>query len=192
MRRNKKTTREAALIFGIIVLLSLIALICLSTEVSAKTKEPTITSICTKVNEPDGEWWNDGHLYIIKHGVMQFGWVRYRGRTYYCHKTDTKKYPIGSAVRGKMKIKKGNRWYAFGGDGRMITKDYYKRKGRIKKRLSLKINKDHTVRYVYNTSACFGYRRYSTKERRYQEEQINGSWKTVGMQFYPDYVDHQR
>lgn len=195
MKNTKKSpVGYVALAFAIIVLLCLIALICLTeVEASAKTTEPTITSICTKVNEPDGEWWNDGHLYIIKKGVMQFGEVHYKGNTYYCHYTDSREYPRGSATVGEMRIRSGNRWYAYDGNGRLITKDYYIRKGKIKKRLSLKINRDGTVRYVYNTSACFGGRRYSTKERRYQELQRSGKWKTLpGMQFYPDYVDNQR
>lgn len=140
-----------------------------------------------------GEYRSGGNIFIYKDGELLTGWVRYKGRTYYCHKTGSAKYPIGSATRGEMRVRKG-KFFAFQGTtGQMITKDYYIRKGRFKKRLSLKMNKDGSVRYVYNTSACFGYRRYSCKDRRYQEEQMDGKWKTVpGMQFYPDYVDWQK
>ena len=189
MKEPKKSpVGYAALAFAAIVLLGLIALICLSTvEASAKETGPDFRSIC----EPDGEWWNGGHLFIVKKGVVQTGWVRYRGNTYYCHETGTEKYPIGSATRGEMKIQSG-KFYAFRETGRMITVDDYIKKGPRRKRLSLELNPDKSVRYVYNTSACFGYRRYCTKEHRYQEEQSNGRWKSVGMQFWPDYIDWQR
>ena len=173
-----------------VIYLAVVIMIMLCTITEAKTREPEFTSL-TKA--ADGEHWEGQHLFIVKNGKIQTGWVRYKGHTYYCHKTDSQKYPRGSATRGEMKIRNG-KFYAFAGaDCRMITKDYYIRKGRFKKRLSLKINKDGSVRYVYNTSACFGYRRYNCKERRYQDSQPDNTWKTVpGMQFVPDYVDTQK
>ena len=227
MKKCSKGIKILAVIY-VAVVLAIIA----ATAVDAK--EPTFKSLYV----PEGEWHNGGHLFIVKggvvqtgwttynghlyychktasekypigsvtrgeirtvggnlfiykHGRIQTGWVRYKGHTYYCHKTGSNKYPVGSATRGEMRVRKG-KFIAFkGSTGQRITKDYYVRKGRFKRRLSLKMNRDGSVRYVYNTSACFGYRRYSTKERRYQEEQLDGSWKTVGMQFWPDYIDWQ-
>ena len=189
---QKKRGKDRGLkILALIYLIAMLAIIFFTAaEVGAKTREPEFTSL-TKT--ADGEHWEGQHLFIVKGGKIQTGWVRYKGHTYYCHKTDSQKYPRGSATRGEMKIRNG-KFYAFAGaDCRMLTKDYYIRKGRFKKRLSLKINKDGSVRYVYNTSACFGYRRYNCKERRYQDSQPDNTWKTVpGMQFIPDYVDTQK
>lgn len=137
MKKCSKGIKILAVIYVAVILFIIAA-----TAVEAKDTGPKFRSICTKVNEPDGEWWNGGHLYIIKKGVMQFGWVKWKGRTYYCHYTDSKKYPRGSATRGEMKIKNG-KFYAFrGADCRMITEDYYYRYGPVSKRLSLKLNKD--------------------------------------------------
>lgn len=178
------------------ILISMMLLITLSFGVIAEAKTsdsgPTFRSILRKENKPDGEYWNGNYLYIIKHGVMQFGWVKYKGHTYYCHYTNTKKYPRGSAVRGEMRIRSGNRWYAFGSDGRMITKDQYIRKGRFKKVKCLEIRHGRVI-YVYNTSAINRGRRYSTRERRNQWLMPDDTWETIpGHQFYPDYVDFQK
>ena len=193
MKEPKKSpVGYAALFFAITVLLCLIALICLST-VEASAKEPEFTSL-TKA--ADGECWEGHHLYIIKNGKIQTGWVKLKvGRktyTYYCHKTDSRKYPRGSATRGEMRIKNG-KFYAFAGaDCRMITEDYYLRYGPVKKRLSLKINRDKSVRYVYNTAAINRNKRYSTAKHRLQICGIDNRWRSVGMRYWPDYVDWQK
>ena len=147
-----------------VIYVAVVLAIIAATAVEAK--EPTFKSLYVT----EGEWHNGGHLFIVKDGVVQTGWTTYNGHLYYCHKTGSNKYPVGSATRGEMRVRKG-KFIAFkGSTGQRITKDYYVRKGRFKKRLSLKMNRDGSVRYVYNTSACFGYRRYNCKERRYQEE----------------------
>ena len=198
MRKTLKDQTGVVLKFiGVILIIMLVTFMAaLMGEIvaDAKTKapEPTITSICTKVNEPDGEWWNGNHLYNKKKGVMQFGWVRWRGHTYYCHYTDSKKYPRGSATRGEMKIRNG-KFYAFrGADCRMITEDYYYRYGPVSKRLSLKMNEDKSVRYVYNTARIHRNWRYSTKEHRLQICGSDDIWRSVGMQYWPDYKDWQK
>ena len=43
----------------------------------------------------------------------------------------------------------------------------------------------------YNTDMSFRYFRYSLKEHQ-RQEQVNGKWVTVGMQYYPDCVDWQK
>lgn len=187
MRKTSKGIKILAVIY-VAVILAIIA----ATAVEAKDTGPNFRSICTKVNEPDGEWWNGNHLYIIKKGVMQFGWVKWKGHTYYCHYTDSKKYPRGSATRGEMRIKHG-KFYAFAGsDCRMITEDYYYRYGPVSKRLSLKLNKDKSVRYVYNTARIHRNWRYSTKEHRLQICGSDDVWRSTGMQYWPDYVDWQK
>lgn len=186
MKKNGDKVIKA--VTAIYLILMLVMVSCTITE--AKTTGPEFTSL---VKAKDGVYKDGSYLYIIKNRKVQTGWVRYKGHTYYCHKTDSRKYPRGSATRGEMKIRNG-KFYAFDGStGRMITSDYYVRKGPRKKKLCLKINKDGSVEYVKNTSACFGYRRYNCKERRYQEAQPDNTWKTVpGHQFLPDYVDTQR
>lgn len=189
MKEPKKSpVGYAAVVFAVFVLLCLIVLIYLS-SVEASAKEPEFTSL-TKA--ADGEHWEGQHLFIVKGGKIQTGWVRYKGHTYYCHKTDSRKYPRGSATRGEMKIKKG-KFYAFAGaDCRMITEDYYYRYGPASRRLSLKINKDKSVRYVYNTARIHRNWRYSTAERRLQICGSDNRWRSTGMQYYPDYVDWQK
>lgn len=179
-----KAIRSLAIIY-------LLVMVFIVGATAAEGKVTTEKEFRDKTLSRHGEYWSGGNLFIYKHGRIQTGWVRYKGHTYYCHKTGSNKYPVGSATRGEMRVRKG-KFIAFkGSTGQRITKDYYVRKGRFKKRLSLKMNRDGSVRYVYNTSACFGYRRYNCKERRYQEEQLDGTWKTVGMQFWPDYIDWQ-
>ena len=148
-----------------------------------------------KSNIPENGKYSDaqGHIYIMKNGKPRTGHFKYKGKWYYGHKTSTKKYPKGSCTAGEMRIEKGDKWYAYKYDGTMYTKDVYVRKGRFKKYLSVDIrSRNHTVRYVYNTTRKgLGYR-YSTKEKRMQYWK-NGKWKTIeGMQFIPDYVDTQR
>ena len=192
--KKRKAKYKVVILAAVWALLILVLIAALA--VDAKEPEPTIESISiTGITEKqlNGLVEKNGHIYIYKNGKKLTGWVRYKGSTYYLHKTGSKKYPVGSATMGEMRIRNGNKWYAMDGWGKLITEDYYVRKGRFKKRLCLKLRKDGTVQFVYNTSACFGYRRYSTSLRRYQESQPDNSWKTVeGMQFYPDYVDHQR
>ena len=190
-KKVKKTTFIMVFAWAILITMLIAVLI-----VDAKEPEPTIESISiTSVTKKplNGMVEKNGWIFIYRNGKKLTGWVRYKGATYYLHKTGSKKYPVGSATMGEMRIRNGNKWYAMDGWGKLITEDYYVRKGRFKKRLCLKLRKDGTVQFVYNTSACFGYRRYSTSFRRYQESQPDNSWKTVeGMQFYPDYVDHQK
>lgn len=136
-----------------------------------------------------------GHIFIYKNGKKQTGWVKYKGETYYCHKTGTKKYPKGSATRGEMKVRTGNRWYAFAGSGKLIKPDkdgeYKIRKGARKWVTSLIMNKDGTVRYVMSIAACFRGYRFSTAARRDQHS-INDKWTNISERYYPDYVDHQK
>lgn len=193
---SKKTRRRRALeILAVVVIYIFIAAALIAlTFVEAQGKQPEGPQITSLVKEkkPHGIFRDqDGHTYILKHGVMQFGWVRWKGATYYCHKTESKKYPKGSATRGEMRIK-GGRFFAFAGaDCKQITKDYYYQYGPVSRRLSLKINRDGSVRYVYNTARIHRNWRYSTAERRLQICGSDDVWRSTGMQYWPDYMDWQ-
>lgn len=137
----------------------------------------------------------DGHYYIYKRGRMLTGKVKYKGHTYYCHKTASKDYPYGSMTRGMMRIESGNRWYAYKWDGTMYTKDVYYRKGRFRKILTVKINpKTHCVTHVYPVAASQRAWRYSTAERKWQRERMFGEYYTPknSKRCIPDWVDLQR
>ena len=191
----KKTSKGIKILTAIY--LAIIISIIAATAVHGSMPEPTLEVNCHhkskhKNKELHGLIEKDKHIYIYDHGRKMTGWVNYKGHRYYLHKTGSKKYPVGSATRGEMRIRNGNKWYAMDGNGQMVTEDYYVRKGRLKKRLCVKLRKDKTVQFIYNTSACFGYIRYSTSLKRYQESDMYDRWNTVGMQCFPDYVDHQR
>ena len=198
MKKPKKSpVGYAALVFAVFVLLCLIALICLSSvEASAKDTGPNFRSICKKIPEPEGEWWNGGHLFLLKrdkngHAVAQLGWVKWKGHLYYCHKTASKKYPLGSATRGEIRDRGSNHWVAFDDKGRRITQDQYVGKGPRRRAKSLELDKNGYVKYIYNTALCYRHIRYSMQEHR-RQEQVKGRWVSVGQQYYPDCVDLQR
>lgn len=115
----------------------------------------------------------NGDRFIVKDGKLRSGWVKFRGRTYYCHKTESLDYPKYSMYSGGFKIL-GGKWYCFDNAGRLITKDT----------TTLDIrSKDHTIRYVYIPG---NYRlRYSTAHRRYQEMDAAGKWHDAGMEIIP-------
>lgn len=171
----------------IIIYVVAMILIMLAKAVEAKDTGPNFRSITA----PEGEWWNGGHLFIVKKGVVQTGWVEHNGHLYYCHKTASEKYPIGSVTRGEIMIVSGNRWVAFNGKGWRVTKDQYIAKGPHRKAKVLEFGKDGYLKYIYNTDMSFRNFRYSLKEHR-RQEQVNGKWVSVGMQYYPDCVDWQK
>ena len=140
----------------------------------------------------NGKVVKNGYIYILKNGKPRTGYFRYKGKSYYGHKTGTKIYPKGSCTAGDMRIRSG-KWYAYGLDGAKIKKDLYVRKGH-KKILQLDIrHRDHTVRYVYGTARGNLGSRYSTRLGRMQYIDDKGEWHDVeGMPFYPGYVDMQK
>lgn len=152
-------------------------------------------STSAKSSAPRNGKWIDrqGHVYIMKHGKPRTGYFTYHGKHYYGHKTNSKKYPKGSVTTKQFRIRSGNRWYAYNFQGIRYEKSYSYRWGRFKRRKSLTIRKDHTVKYIWQITSTRA-RRYSTAERRMQYEVIGNKWKTIeGMQFIPDgWVDWQR
>ena len=134
----KKTSKGIKILTAIY--LAIIISIIAATAVHASMPEPTLEVNCHhkskhKNKELHGLIEKDKHIYIYDHGRKMTGWVNYKGHRYYLHKTGSKKYPVGSATRGEMRIRNGNKWYAMDGNGQMVTEDYYVRKGRFKKRL---------------------------------------------------------
>lgn len=135
----------------------------------------------------------DGNIYVYKQGRLMTGYFRFRGKNYYGHKTSSDKYPRGSVTRGQFRIRSGNRWYGYSIDGSRYERDVYYRWGR-KKRQSLTVRKNHTVKYIWQITSTTA-RRYSTAARRFQREEWGSTgWKTdEGMQFIPEgWVDHQQ
>lgn len=143
---------------------------------------------------PRNGWHTDSSgTYYYRHGKVKTGYFKVHGKTYYGHKTSSAKYPRGSVTRGQMRIRHG-KWYAFGYNGARYDKDVYKRKGR-KKILEVDIrSRNHTVRYVYMTYRTQLGMRYSTSEKRWQEMDARGRWRTVeSMQSIPwGWVDDQK
>ena len=75
--KNEKRGDKAIKILGAIYL-AVVIVIMLCTTTEAKTREPEFTSL-TKA--ADGEHWEDQHLFIVKGGKIQTGWVRYKGHS---------------------------------------------------------------------------------------------------------------
>ena len=142
----------------------------------------------------DGKHVIDGYVYIFKDGKPRTGHFKYHGKWYYGHKTESPTYPKGSCTANDMRVEKGNKWYAYGADGAMVTKDRYAKMDYLEKILELDVRKrDHTVRYVYGIELGSIGSRYSTEEMRMQFLDCDGKWYTYeGMQYYPPYVDDQK
>ena len=171
----------------------ILALVLLTTPVMAQTCD--LTKASHTMTARTGIYEHKGHWYLYIGGKMQFGKIKFRGNYYYAHKTGSKRYPKGSLTKGQFRIEKGNKWYAYSiHQGRMYLRSTYIRKGRFKKFIDLEIRKDHTVKYVYNNASTVrGSIRYSTAERRLQQDVGFNEWRWIeGMQFIPDgWVDWQ-
>ena len=156
-----------------------------------------LSSICVveaKKTTPRNGWYTDySGTYYYRNGKPKTGYFKVHGKTYYGHKTNSVRYPKGSITKGQMRIRNG-KWYAFRTDGARYDKDAYVNDGRRKiPEIDIR-SRDHTVRYVYETARTrLGYR-YSTREKRLQQIDDNGKWRTVeGMQFIPSgWVDWQK
>lgn len=136
-----------------------------------------------------------GNLYIFKHGKLMTGYFKFEGHWYYGHKTSIPGSPRGSLTQGKIRLRDGgNRWYAYESyTGQLITNDFYVRRGH-RKWISLKLNKDNSIRYIFGTTLETRNERYSTAERRWQIRSRSGRWYTPEQnQTIPyDWIDWQR
>ena len=170
----------------------LLAIVLLTTPITAQTCD--LTKAKRTMTAKTGIFVEHGHYYFYRGGKKQYGEIKYKGRWYYAHKTGSKAYPRGSLTKGQFRIKPGNRWYAYCIRGYMYTRNTYIRKGRFKRYIDLEIRKDRTVRYVYNNASTVrGSIRYSTAERRLQQDVGFNEWRWIeGMPFIPSgWVDWQ-
>ena len=81
---------------------------------------------------------------------------------YYVHRD-------GTVTRNEYRWK-GNKLYYFGNDGKYITRST----------TYIKLNKDHSVRYIY-TAGCNYLERFNVRKLRY-ENKIHGEWMETGHQ----------
>ena len=179
-----------------ILMILVILVLLLTAPVSVTAQTCDLRHAKTEMTAKTGIYVEKGHYYLYKNGRKQYGHIKYKGGYYYAHKTGSKKYPRGSLTKGQFRIERGNRWYAYSiNKGKMYTQNTYIRKGRFRRCIDLEIRKDRTVRYVYNNASTVrGSIRYSTAERRLQQDMSFGEWRWIeGMQFIPDgWVDWQR
>ena len=124
-----------------------------------------LTSICTEAKIGAIYRNNQGKVYISK-----TGWVRIGGDTYYSHRTRSEKYDRNEVCRNEYRWR-GNKLYYFGNDGKRIKKSTK----------YIKLNRDHSVRYVY-TPGTNRKERWSAKYLRYQHRNEEGTWADAGNQ----------
>ena len=187
MEERRETMKKCSKGIKILAIVYVAVVLAIIAATAVEAKEPTFKSLYV----PEGEWHNGGHIFIVKNGVVQTGWTTYNGHLYYCHKTASEKYPIGAVTRGEIRTVGGNRWVAFNEKGWRVTKDQYIAKGPHRKAKVLEFDRNGYLKYIYNTDMSFRNFRYSLKEHR-RQEQNNGKWESVGMQYYPDCVDWQK
>lgn len=191
-----KTRRKILTLISLMLLIANLAVACgfICLKAEARTY-PGITMEQVSKDRPfDGIVGDEnGFMYVYKKGKLQTGYFRFEGHWYYGHKTSGS-YPKGSVTMGQMRIRNGNRWYAYDTDGKQICNDVYIHKGRFRKVKQLQLAKDNRVLYVYETAAISRGERYSTRDRRWQQECTAGHWYTPEqMQTIPgDWVDFQR
>ena len=119
-----------------------------------------------------------GNVYIYKHGKLQTGYFRYKGRTYYGHRTKSACYPVGSIAKSTYRVRNG-RMYYFDEKGRKIT--------RSTKYIKLFPHRT-SVHYIQPPASN---ERFNARTQRWQRR-VNGKWKSVGMQNWPyGWVDWQ-
>ena len=107
----------------------------------------------------------DGDVFL-----SETGWVQVGGDTYYSHKTKSRMYQVGEACRNAYRWK-GNKLYYFEDDGKMLQSDTK----------YIKLNKDHSVHYIYTPGTNHN-DRYNARLGRFQKHDRKGHWKEYGMQ----------
>ena len=147
-------------IYRIIAVMALIA--CLVSITGTKME--------AKTTPKNGIVYDDEYNFrIYKSGRMLTGWVRYKGKTYYLHKTNGERYKRGQATRNECRLKNG-KYYYFCRDGSMATRSTSNRYSifEISK-------KDHTVKMIYRTRGYIE-ERYNCRKGRYERQDDNGRW----------------
>lgn len=98
------------------------------------------------------------------------GWMNLDGDTYYIHKTNGLYYKKGEPCWDEYRWH-GNKLYYFQYSGQMLKHSTR----------NVKLNKDHSVRYIY-TPGTDRRDRYNARIRRYQRKSKDGIWTEYGMQ----------
>ena len=157
---TEKARRYVMKIIKKMVAVIIITLMIGSVSVSAK-------GISGKVRD------DQGGIYIVKDGRIQYGLFRYHGNLYYAYKKTTRWHKRGTLARDCHKVIKG-KWY------------YFRHSGKAQKHDNdhLDVRRDGTIKYIYVTPTM----RYSAAHKRYQVRKRK-KWVDVGMQFNWDY-DH--
>lgn len=114
---------------------------------------------------------DDVNFRFYKNGKMVTGFVKYKGNTYYFHKTGNGDFRKGEASRNRCRIIKG-KFYYFDIYGRMIKRNTHYRASfyEIDK-------KKGYVKYIYKVRGSNRGCRYNCLKRCLEWEQDNGTWK---------------
>ena len=96
------------------------------------------------------------------------GWVKVGSDTYYSHKTQSRMYGKNEACRNVYRWR-GNKLYYFRDDGKMLKKNTK----------YIKLNRDHSVKYIYTPGTNHN-ERWSSKRMGYQRHNRKGKWVDVG------------
>ena len=107
----------------------------------------------------------DGDVFL-----SETGWVQVGSDTYYSHKTKSRMYQVGEACRNTYRWR-GIKLYYFEDDAKMLRSNTK----------YIKLNKDHSVHYIYMPGTNHN-DRYNARLGRYQKRDRKGRWKEYGMQ----------
>lgn len=99
--------------------------------------------------------------------ISETGWVQIGHDTYYVHSTKSRAYQENEACRNTYRWR-GNKLYYFGDDAKMITKSTK----------YIKLNSDHSVKYIYTPGTNHN-ERWSSRSLLYQKHNKHGKWVTV-------------
>lgn len=161
MKYRKETRRQSILMLTLVILFAIgLAIAFISLPAPAEAAMPKNGIVYDE---------NGYDFQIYRHGKMLTGWVKYKGKTYYLHKTSGERYKRGQATRNECRMKSG-KYYYFGLDGSMATKS-------TSSRYSIfKIGKNHTVKMIYRKRGRIE-ERYNCKKGQYERKDDAGRWK---------------
>ena len=127
-----------------------------------------VVSAHAETNAIQGSTWEERHE---AENTAITGLYKKDGAWYYGHKTSSALYEAGDLTRASFRIING-KYYYFLYDGRMLTHSTH----------YIKVNKDHSVRYIY-TPGTQQKKRFNVKLRRGQYKK-HGRWITeTGMPY---------
>lgn len=169
----KTKAMRAALIVMIIMIGIIIGCFCYSLTAYAATGDRMVVK--------------SGHIYIYNSkGKPRTGWITYKGKRYYAHKTTSRKYPKGSVTVDQCRVKNGKMYY-MDSNGRKVTKNtksggcFYEMCGR-----------GPSIRYIYRTrGARRGATRYNCINHHLQYLNSKNKWVNDGWGYWWDGIDWQ-